>query len=196
MNEQVIDIITYALIIGAVSGFMYLMKKMASKKVEVNEEGKFHLKFPLLYGIFGAIGVIFGLCWIIVPFGLYYTETEQLDTSLFIMCIIGAICFISGGVYLLFYYKNHSAIFDKENIIATTIYGKSTTIKWKDIEDIKFSALLGMIIIKSHDKKAKLHQHLVGLITFVEEMEAQTDYTARELKIPVGSSKEKKKVNV
>ena len=89
----------------------------------------------------------------------------------------------------MLYYKNHRVIFDQNIIKATNIYGKTTEVEWKFIEEIKFSALSGMITVKSYDKKAKLHQHLVGLISFIEEMEAQTKYTAQDLKIPIGTVK-------
>lgn len=75
MTEQVIEMLTYALIIGIVSGFMYLMKKSASKKVEVSEDGKFHLKFPLLYGIIGIVSLLFGLLWVALP--LFFIILKQ-----------------------------------------------------------------------------------------------------------------------
>lgn len=105
------------------------------------------------------------------------------------MCAVAGLLFSLGGIYLLLYYKNHSVFFDQKTITTTNLYGKTTEVEWKFIEEIKFSSLSGMITVKGDAKKAKLHQHLVGLISFIEEMEAKTKYTAKELKIPVGMAK-------
>ncbi len=170
-------IITYIIINVAVVAALAYLTGGASKNVDRNKEGQFVLRLSWLYQILGIILLAF--CSIFIFAGIYYQEKDLLLIGFLMFLIIGIL-----GLVCLIWYYNHQVIFD-EKIISTSSWTKKiTSMKWDEIESIKFSPLSGYIKIKSLDKTIKLSSHLVGLKEFIKIMEKQTKWTAKKIKFP------------
>lgn len=175
-------IILYAIIGIAVSIALAFLTKATGKSVNIDESGQFNLRMNKLYGIMGIIGLVFGLLFLIfLPL-----TTEPNDSGIWMAVILMLLIFWGTGIPCLMYYRNHRVTFDDNSIVTTSVYGKIREIKWTDIEDIRFKAMSGLLVLTTKDQKVKVHQHLVGLSKFIEFVENKTKWTHKELKVPIG----------
>jgi hypothetical protein len=81
-------------------------------------------------------------------------------------------------------YRNYRLYFDNENIVVTDLFGKKNTMKWSEIEQVKSNAFTGYLTLSSATTQLKVHQNLKGMVAFKQVMEAQTKWTAKELRLP------------
>jgi hypothetical protein len=174
-------IVLYSIIGIAVSTALAFLTKATGKSIEIDESRKFNLRMNKLYGFMGIIGLFFGLLFLIfIPL-----TTESNNGGIYFAVILMLLIFWGTGIPCLLYYRNHRVTFDENTIIATSVYGKIREIKWTDIEDIRFKAMSGLLILTTKDDKLKIHQHLVGLSKFIEFLENKTKWTRKELKVPI-----------
>ncbi len=175
-------IILYVIIGIAVSTALAFLTKATGKSVDIDQSGQFNLRMNKLYGIMGIIGLVFGLIFLIfIPL-----TAEPNESGIWMVVILMLLIFWGTGIPCLMYYQNHRVSFDDNSIVATSVYGKIREIKWTDIEDIKFKAMSGLLVLTTKDEKVKVHQHLIGLSKFIEFVEKKTKWTHKELKVPLG----------
>lgn len=163
-----------AILIGA---FMAYASSQSTKELSKNIEGKYCLRLNVSYKWIGMVSIVLGIVAFIA--GLLSDEEGIFMIVFFVLLIFGGL-----GIILVMWYQNHQLIFDEETISVKSWKGKTETVKWEAIDNIKFSPIMGYLRIYSKTKKLNIHFHLVGLVGFVRMMEEKTKYTARELKLP------------
>ncbi len=173
-------IITYGLITFVVTLSLTYLTKLTGKKVTADLNGKIELRMNKLYVIVGLISMIMG-----IGFALVFAFIGEFDRGSIIGLVIMLVFGLGLGLPCLIYYQNHRILFDNQSIQATDGLNKTEKIKWDDIKSIRFNHFSGKLTIKDTSKIIKLHQHLVGLSTFMKMLEERTKWTAEELKIPI-----------
>jgi len=178
-----VDDIIQNLFVGvAIAGSLAILQKSSDRKAEPTSTGQYHLKMPMFYGILGVVGWAFGtffLSMIVVSFAEMNNAVIAMSFAVTAMFfIVGSFCFL--------YYWNHEAKFDDKSIEVTDHYGHSNKLDWKDVKNITFGHFSGQLIIETADRKVKVHQHLSGVASLSEMIEATTDWTSKDLKLPFG----------
>tara|TARA_R110002074_G_scaffold108432_5_gene234027 strand:- start:1436 stop:1978 length:543 start_codon:yes stop_codon:yes gene_type:complete len=174
-------VILYSIVGIAVSVALSFLTKSTGDKIDADEQGAFHLKMNKLYLIAGLGGLIMGLVFLIlIP--LIADNTTMV--IVFIVLLILSIAW-GTGIPCLMYYKNHRLTFDDLTITVTNVYGKQKQIKWEGINNMKFSPMSGLLTITNKTDEIKIHQHLVGLSSFIDSVEKKTNWTAEKLKLPI-----------
>ena len=116
----------------------------------------------------------------IFTFGLVcYLGTEIFMAAFLIFLILSGF-----SIPMLMVYNNHKILFNDEKIVVQNWRKKIQKISWTEITEIKFHFFSGNIKVHGLNKTLKIHQHLVGLKTFTNKMEAQTKWTTKDLKLP------------
>ena len=170
-------IITYALIAISVSLALAYLKKGATTKFFLTGSGKLILRMNKLYAVMGLIGFILGL---------FITIMIVITKGPLLVAAIVLIIFWGTGIPCWIYYRNHILKFDDKAIEVKSFYGKDGSILWSDISDISFNHFSGLLTIL--DNKGiiiKIHQHIVGLSSFVKMLEQKTSWTAEKLRMPI-----------
>jgi hypothetical protein len=176
-------IFLYAFISIAVSAALRSLFKATGTKISTDRAGEYHLRMNILYGIIGIGSIILGLTFIIWPL----TE-DTIDSATITITALMLAMFCGLGTPCWLYYRNHRMTFDSEIIRVTNVYGKTAEIKWHDIESMRFNAFSGLLAIQDNKgNKIKVHQHLVGLSTFMGMVESKTSWTSKKLRIPINS---------
>lgn len=176
-----IDKIILNSIIAIVVMVIYsFLTNSTGRKIEADQHGQFHLRINKLYGLFGVVLVLLGFVFLIV-----IPLTVDRDSSMIIMIILMLFIMWGIGIACLLYYKNHKVTYNTSTITVTSVYGKTKSISWSDITDIHFSAFSGLLTICDKREKVKIHQHMVGLSSFMDKIASETKWTAEELKIPI-----------
>lgn len=167
----------YGLIGGSISLLMLYLNKASGRTIEA-VEGVYQLRIHKLYQFIGIVSSVIGSVLLVLP--LIYDGLAALPVALGMFLL-----FTGLGVPCILWYRNHHLIYNPEKISSKSWLGKSSEIYWKDIKNISFNSLSGLLLIEdARGTKVKAHQHLVGLKSFVEFMEQKTNMTARELKLP------------
>jgi amino acid permease len=173
-------LIRYALISGSVAIMVYFFKRGANKEISSNEDGSYTLRMHKLFAYFGFFCIVLGL---LVPSFIMFNPTDE--EGLVFIAIGMFVFFFGAGLWIYFYYRNLRVHFDDETIVVTNLYGKTKEIQWKDIKDMKFSAMAGSLTISTDHDKVKVHQQMVGLAVFMKMVEQKTRFTAKGLKMPL-----------
>ncbi|MEM1326406.1 MAG: hypothetical protein AAGI23_10650 [Bacteroidota bacterium] len=172
------NILFYGVISFVVSLAIGFLNKGSSQPVQANSDGTVELHLPKIYQILGytllALGIIFVMSF------WYFQEVELLIFGLIICLFCCAL-----GIPLLLYYKNHIVKLDDECLEVSNWLGKSNKIQWSEIAQISFHPFKGYIKVQGLERKLLLHQHLVGLKTFLLKMEQHTKWRISDLKIPM-----------
>lgn len=157
------------------------VNKGAVKHVDRNKNGEFLLRINKLYNILGYAALVTG---VIVISGIVLTEDP--DFAMYIMVFLLFLIFLGLGSLCVLYYRNHSLRFDNSKIEVRSPFGKSKTMYWNEIKSARFNRLSGFITLTdSNAQEIKVHQHIVGLATFISYLENNTDCTVKNLKLPV-----------
>lgn len=168
-------------VIGSVLIYSYI-NAQAKKESAPNEDGIHELQLNKLYKILGVIFLIIGIlpicCWALTEEGSIFYVSFNL--SIVFLTISGGF-----GLVMLLFYENHFIRFDDDEIFISSWTKKETTFSWNEIEKISFNSLSSNITIKSFDKVGKINYQMVGLREFIKVMEAKTQWTAKELKLPI-----------
>jgi hypothetical protein len=172
------EIIKSAFTIVPVIIALSLLKKEMSKKVEPLTDGSFELRVSRIYFFTGAVCAsifLFFTVWILVD-----TDTPSEDRIFGLFFLIFSLL----GVYFIVLYRNYRLYFDNENIVVTDLFGKKNTMKWSEIEKVRSNPFTGYLTLSSATTQLKVHQNLKGMVAFKQVMEAQTKWTAKELRLP------------
>ena len=159
------EIIKSAFTIVPVVIGLALLKREMSKKVEPNSDGSFELRVTRLYLIIG----VFCTTLFLIPFFwmLLSPELPGEDRiySLFFLF------FSLLGVYLIVLYRNYRLYFDNENIVVTNLFGKNKSLKWSEIEQVKYNHFTGYLTLSSAKYRIKVLQNLKGFAAFTNALE-------------------------
>jgi len=132
-------VITY-MIVGAVVGMiMYYLNKSASTKTVPIQGDSLNLRLHKLYWYFGMGSIALGIAWFLLP-GLTVEDGSGWLIGLLLLLLFGGL-----GSICVLWYVNHTLSFDSERIESKSVFGKTTSIPWKEIENISFSALSGLL---------------------------------------------------
>lgn len=169
----------YGLIGGLVSLTMLYLKKSSARKVKVVKEGMYVLRLHLLYQLIGILSVVVGFVLLLLP--LLQAGLEALPIALSMFGMFGVL-----GLVCILWYNNHFLRFNNGKIEARSWLGKTTVVQWDNIRTISFNSLSGLLTITdTAGVQVKAHMHLVGLNTFVKQIEEKTSWTAKGLKLPL-----------
>ena len=165
-------------IIGVVVSFaLMVLNRSGSKQVEPLKDGSFELRVHPLYNIVSILGMLMGIIFIIG--GIYFR-----DENLFIMAIFGLIFFLI-GIWGFLFYKRYRLKFNENHVSATDFLGKTKSIQWEEITNIRFNKWLGYLYVLNENEKLTIHQHTVGLKQFLTMMEQKTEWNVQDLRIPI-----------
>lgn len=167
----------YALIGVAVSFVMLYINKAASKPVAENAEGQRVLEVNKLYLVIGWLGIAMGVGSLLLMVFMWEPGIE-------VPAIISTLLFGGSGYMMLLYYRNHKVVFDEERVTVIGWTGKRFSVKWAEINDIKFNSLSGYIKLYGLGEKANIHFQIMGIKSFLDMMEAKTNWRAKDLRIP------------
>lgn len=170
------QIIFYGVLTLGISILFRWLSKASQKGIELNTQGFTFLRLHPFYRIIGYLALLMTL---ILSIGILLNEEDAI-----LIVFLSWLVFGSLGVYLLLWYYKHEVKFDQEGLEVSSYLGKVQQLQWSEIDDIAFSPFSGQIKLKGKGKTLKLHQHLLGLNTLLDLMEAKTPFKKGELKLP------------
>jgi hypothetical protein len=170
-------IILYGLVSIIVTLALRYARKGSEKNIVPTKNGQFYLRMNKLYGIMGIIGFFFGL---------FITVMIIITNSGLPFAIITLLIFLGTGLPCFIYYKNHCLKFNDKLIEVKNFFGREKRISWIEIQNISFNHFSGLLtILDNKGNKIKIHQHIVGLSSFLKMMKEKTNWTADKLRIPI-----------
>jgi len=171
----------YGSIAAVTSVAYYFLNKAASRPVSSTPHGVYTIRMAKFYGIIGYICIALAIIpLIIAPF------TTDNDIGTYISMLVIFILFGFLGVLSVFYYRNHRVTFNHQYVLIRDVFNREKRAEWSEFEKAKFNPSSGSITFKAKDgRKCRIHQHLIGFSTFVRVMEAQTQWTATMLRLPI-----------
>lgn len=161
------------------AGIMALLVRGINKKVTAGLQGEYFMRLPKAYFYTGILCLLIALVMVtgyFIPGG---------DTVMLIVLTLTLAFFGWGGILMLLYYKNHYLRFDNSFIEVRDYRGRIKYMTWKDIEEVKFNSVSGLLILqgKSGDK-LKVSQYLVGLKIFLDHLVTHTEIPTEKIKRP------------
>lgn len=178
--NQVIGVGLSALIVGGLNAYL---NRSTHQKIDSSTNTANVLSLNNFYKIIGWIGMTMTIIFIVGM--VYISITEEWNLAGFIILIVATLLIGYISFLTLSWYYFYRVSFDSEYIIVTDRKGESQTIAWKDIDQIRFRHTQGYIKIEANGKVIKIHQHLVGLQSFLIEMEKQTPWRIKDLHLPM-----------
>jgi hypothetical protein len=168
-----IELIKYAVIIALVMLITYFSRKASLKNPVETQKGITIYRLPKLYGIIGLISVGIGLIPLIV--GMADFSMETLKTVIFLFLLFGGL-----GMLLVLMTWVHKIMISEEAIIQKNMLGKFKTVKFTEIEKIRFNIITTELIIKSSNGKIRCHENLVGFGQLVNTLVEKTNFKREE----------------
>jgi len=168
-----IELIKYAVIIALVMLVTYFTRKASLKNPVETQTGVTIYRLPKLYGIIGLISIGIGLIPLIA--GLVDFSIETLKTVAFLFLLFGGL-----GMVLVLMTWVHKIMISGEIIIQKNMLGKIKTVKFSEIEKIRFNNITNELIIKSSNGKIRCHENLVGFDQLVNTLVEKTDFKREE----------------
>lgn len=179
LNKMIINIIKYSLTALITALVLAYLNKHANKKIKPSINGKFELRLNKFYWYTGLGSTLFGSIGFLLA--ILYLKNEES----WIFGLLFLILFVGLGAICLLWYLNHKFKFDSKMIESISLYGKKETLKWDEIESIKFHTISSQLIFKNKEGvKVKAHRHLIGFGNLLNEIEDKTQWTINDLKIP------------
>lgn len=168
-----IELIKYAVITTLVLLVTYFARKASLKNPVKTQDGITIFRLPKLYGIIGLISVGIGLIPLIA--GIADFSIETIKTVAFLFLLFGGL-----GMLLVLMTWVHKIMINEESIIQKNILGKIKTVKFTEIEKIRFNKITNELIIKSSNGKIRCHENLVGFSQLVRTLVEKTDFKREE----------------
>lgn len=170
--ESIGENILFTVLFGLV---MYLFLRSTRGQAEILD-GKHILRVPKFVYYFGATCMFLG-SYVIVQIMLDEEENAILLISIFFSL------FVLGGYLLILFYMNHRVEFDDKNISVTNLFKRKRSLKWSEIEEVKFSLSANSHKLRTRDAKASISIYLVGVNEFLNMMESQTRFKRQDKKM-------------
>ncbi len=167
----------YAILVIVMNVVIRHLNKKASHIVEGNDGEMVTLVMNKYYRYFAYLGI--GLAFLFIVLFALESDSTTLPIFAFMTALFGGI-----GAFFFLLYKFHFVQFDDKTIRVQDWRKQSVEIYWADIQDLKFNLFTGYIKLSGLHQTLKLHQHLVGIKSFVDQLEKQTKWTSKDLKMP------------
>jgi len=161
----------------AVSLCTYFLKKGNSDVVQKNLSGYYELSLPKMYNYIGIISIIIISVFVI---GAILIQ----DKLTIVMAILMVALFGGLGIPCLLAYRNYKLKFNEKSIVISNWKGDMKKLNWKEIEEIKFNPMSGYVKILGNNEVLKINHHLQGWDQFKKEIDTNTKWNTKELKIP------------
>jgi glucan phosphoethanolaminetransferase (alkaline phosphatase superfamily) len=150
---------------------LYFLNKASKQNVAALNDGSYELRMNTAYLIIGAAGVIVSLLFLLLP-----VLADEYSIGIFTVSGIMFLLFMGFSVPCFLWYKNHHLSFNEAGFISRSAYGKSQQIKWHEINQVRFSAFMGVLYVTNKQgDTVKAHQHLVGFSSFIKMLQIQKD---------------------
>lgn len=161
------------------SGIIFYVQKSTDKTPEIDEIGLTILKPSKIYQIYSYIGFIISAVFV-VGFAIIQT-VDFLIYTLAMLALFGV-----SGILSLMIYKNHRVHFNDKTITVTDKNRKIKSITWKDITNLKYDTWSNSILLITNNKeKLKVNVYCVGIKSFGQALEQNTDWRIKKLKLPI-----------
>lgn len=161
------------------SGIIAYLYKTTTENVMRKPDGFFELKPSKFYWFFGIIWLVMAgavLIWI------FWFPDKLMLLWLAITLVFGG----GFGMYMILFYLNYRLRFDEETIFLRNLLGKESSLKWNEIRHISYGSISSYVKIQTKNRdKMKITYYLTGFKVFVAMMELKTQWTAKELKLPM-----------
>lgn len=148
---------------------LYFLNKASKQSAVALHDGSYELRMNKMYLVIGAAGALVGVLFLLLPI-----LADEYSTKFFFIAGIMFLLSMGFSMPCLLWYKNHRLSFDKVGMYSTSAYGKVQSINWSDVNRVGFSPFMGVIdVTDKHGSIAKVHQHLVGVSSFVAMLQTQ-----------------------
>lgn len=169
-------VITFIVMVSMAIALTYLGKGANVTPVK-GDEGYFELKMNKFYKVLGIVAIV---C--VVTFIVGSVAYNELDSELLLGIIIMTIILGVPGLICLLYVTKYRVAFNNEQIEVRNIYGKVVTVRWAEIVEAKYNHFSYFLHLKVSDgRKIKIHQHLIGINTFLDLLEKKRGLTRSEI---------------
>jgi hypothetical protein len=142
------DIAKFVVIGVVITMFLKYSKKKSNKNVEIDQSGFFILRINKLYKIIGSISTGFAVVLGIVS--IYLNKKEG-----YIVLLTMSFLSVWLGIFILMFYYNHKFEFNDVNMRVINIYGRTKTMSWNDVKEIKFEPLKRVYLSLFRKRKIK-----------------------------------------
>jgi hypothetical protein len=159
-----------------------LITRSSRKPSEPDIQGRHFLKMSKAYFYFGYTSILLSVIFLIAPF-----FDDMSDFRSLILMFVAFAMFSIMGFVCIKYYRNHYLIFDKYGVEVQSFLKVTVIAKWKDIEDGYYNPLSGNMVLRLTNKreKLKINQHLVGLPSFIKQLQENTGINSIDLQLPI-----------
>lgn len=164
-----IELIKYAVITTIVLLITFFARKASSKNPIETQKGITIYRLPKLYGIIGLISVGVGLIPLISVISDFSIET--LKTVAFLFLLFGGL-----GMLLVLMTWIYKIMVSEEAIIQKNMLGKIKTVRFNEIEKIRFNKITTELIIQSTNGKIRCHENFVGFGHLVNILVKKTNF--------------------
>ncbi len=172
--------IQYALIPIILGGLYYLLAKGSNQPLTAIEEGAYILKMNKILAILGWACLAMGIFCILIPI-IYPDDTAYLAQFLS-MGILGLL-FCVAGYAIISMMKNHCVVYDDTGFQVVGYFGKKKSGTWAAVQAVSYSSFTNLMTLKMEDgEKIKCSQFLVGIIAFLEKVEAEQGLDLKKVK--------------
>ncbi len=165
---------TTAIILIVVSAMMKFLIDASKKKPVIDSEGNKILKLPRPYEIVGV--TLSSTSLVVLIYGVVNFNPENILPQFIIFVLSGGL-----GFLLILLGRVYQVTFNDNEISARSIFGKSITIRWENIQEVKFSTASAELKINDGAHTIKCHQHLVGFRTMVDFLKTKLDITGDQI---------------
>lgn len=143
------------------------LRKLKQSQLK-NHENLLIFKVHTMYKYLGKLFIFTSLFVLVIPLIKFGFELRSFLIGFFVFQILLLL-----GLGVLLYQKQHRVVMEKRKILIYDMFNRKSSVKWTDINAIKFNHLINMYVIKTDDKKYYLGQHLVGILaifSFAKDM--------------------------
>ncbi|NVK03651.1 MAG: hypothetical protein HWD92_02465 [Flavobacteriia bacterium] len=163
--------ILFAVLFGLV---IILLNLSALRKATV-VEGVKTLRVPKIVHYGGALFMIGG------SIEMVRAMAQDDEDSLMVVLFFFPFLFI--GYLLIRFRSTFKVEFDEESFTVTNTFKRNKTLKWSEIEEVKFSLSANAHKLRARDTTASISMNLVGVNEFLKMMESQTRFKRQDKKM-------------
>jgi len=174
------SVVLTLLVTLAGAAIITLMAKATNKEVPVNENGQILLRMHWAYKLTAIVCFLFTAAFLVIPFIDPAGSAPSYIALVFMLLMFGGFT-----ILCWLFYKKHYVLFDDTSIEVHSALGKTTTMRWDEINDASFNLNSGLLTLTTKSgQKAGVHHHLAGFPKFLDYFERKTRWSAWQFKIP------------
>jgi len=176
--ELLIQILGTALTAIATGAIYTATHRGARKTNPAVNDNHYELRINSLNAWVGWVSTFIGLAPFIV---LLFAEFEK---GLYWSATLVFLIFGPLGIYLVLSYYLHRISYDGNGIRLTSWYGKTTSLAWSEMEDIKYKPNSGYLKIFAREKWFSISTSFVSLRSLLNKMARETNLHIYKLNLP------------